>query len=279
VINPPDADIAAAGEPSETTSKPAAPTREPQMSSSAEIDSPIAMSEPGAEAPPDLSDRPPAVEAPVNAARPRDSTDDSPQAAAEKQPSVKSPDSGTARSPGEPDRRVAPATNIAVDPESEPHSDKKVDSESSELVLAVNAAQKILDRLANADRGDANATRLLQRDTYIAVARVGAVATTDTESVRGVLRRVKDSRDLELWGQNTSAWLNLKKRPTEGILLVGKPRTDTSGQRIFLGDDQVIALTDDSKQLPKSERVLGLGRIIQTGPAQTVSLVAVEPLP
>jgi hypothetical protein len=156
----------------------------------------------------------------------------------------------------------------------------KVDAEPDELVKATDAARDMLDQLSKTDRSDLAKTKLLLRDAYIAIAKVGAVARTDSESVRTLLRNVTSSPDLDVWSQNTTAWLGLgNRRPTEGVCLVGTPLSDAAGQRIAISDDNVVSLTDDSVELPKSASVLGLGRIVGADSERTISLVAVESLP
>ena len=171
----------------------------------------------------------------------------------------------------------------------EPALDAKpaLKTESSEVVEAAELARDMLDQLSSVDRGDAAKTKPLLRDTYIAIARVGAVAVTNSDSVRTLLQRVKASPDLDVWSQAGPAWLELgKRRTTEGVLLVGKPESDARGQRIAMSGYDAVVLTSDSTELPRSKRVLGLGRIVEassgtsesdSGP--TVSLVAVESLP
>ncbi len=171
----------------------------------------------------------------------------------------------------------------------EPTLDAKpaLQTESVEVVEAAERARDMLNQLASVDRGDAAKTKPLLRDTYIAIARVGAVAVTDSDSVRTLLQQVKASPDLDVWTQAGPAWLELgKRRTTQGVLLVGKPESDARGQRIAISGYDAVVLTSDSTELPRSKRVLGLGRIVEAssgtsesdaGP--TVSLVAVEPLP
>lgn len=171
-----------------------------------------------------------------------------------------------------------PQPALKTRPRSKP--EPKVETEPAELVQAAGKARDMLDQLSKIDRSDLTKTKFLLRDTYIAIATVGAVARTDSESVRRLLRNVTSSPDLDVWSQNTTAWLALgTRRPTEGVFLVGKPLSDADGQRIAISDDDVVSLTDDSTQLPSTDRVLGLGRIVEAGSGQTIALVAVESLP
>jgi hypothetical protein len=186
-----------------------------------------------------------------------------------------------------------PTSVAKSDPRVEPALGAKpaLQGEPAEVVEAAELAREMLDQLSNVDRSDsAEAKPLLRdmlRDTYIAIARVGAVAVTDSDSVRSLLQQVKASPDLDVWSQAGPAWLELgKRRTTEGVLLVGKPESDARGQRIAISGYDSVSLTSDSTKLPRSKRVLGLGRIVaassgtsESDSGPTVSLVAVESLP
>lgn len=151
--------------------------------------------------------------------------------------------------------------------------------EPADVTAAANEAVGKIDQLIALDRAANNPKTLLGR-TYISIANVGVIAKNDSESIQKLISKIKASPDLEIWAKASAEWVGLDKqrRPTDGILLIGRPG---DGAITLTGKDGdvEVRLSDDSQELPDAERVIGLGRILSDSSGLSVELIATDKLP
>ena len=142
-------------------------------------------------------------------------------------------------------------TPIAAEPQPVP--------ESAEVVEAAAGAVSWLEKLQSDDGTDGDRRRGVFIRTYAAIAELAEKVDGEGESVQKVIGLLKASPDLtrELGGA-TSQWLNFSARPSDGILLMGKPTP--SGDAVDIGNGKQIGISNQ-QALPSAPSVIVLGRI------------------
>ena len=115
--------------------------------------------------------------------------------------------------------------------------------------------------------------------TFVVVSRVGELARVGSgPSLVAVRNRLADLRELDDFGDFASAWLKRPNRQTDGIVLVGKPGANLSGQTIQLADGTVVnVLLPGNRPLPAIKEIVAIGLIEGSGSEQKVRLVAAIP--
>ncbi|TWT79957.1 hypothetical protein CA13_13680 [Planctomycetes bacterium CA13] len=157
----------------------------------------------------------------------------------------------------------------------------KVVASESTVDKAVTGANTLLGSLLNYEGAEKGRRSLLAR-SYAAVAALGAESgageSENVERLLDDLGRSPLSKDL---GDAANLWLDYSKRNTEGVLLIGRTGANTRGTVIRIntpsGDERPVVVTGQA--LPPSDRVIALGRILDSGDGQTVDVVAVKELP
>ncbi len=151
------------------------------------------------------------------------------------------------------------------------------EKEPAELVAAVREAADKLAALKTYDSED-KAQQAKLAKIYLAIAGAAEVANTDSKSVRSLLSKVAASPLVPHLEAAAPQWLKYKSRPTEGILVIGRPGLDANGQMIELAGKVALPVSADSPRLPDGKTVVGLGRIVPTPAGQSVELIAVQQL-
>ena len=149
-------------------------------------------------------------------------------------------------------------------------------SESDEVVAAIDLAKKNIDELEMVDKSSDSYRKLLAR-TYATIAAVGDIQeTTNGQSIPGLINHLKRSANLDDFAAATPVWLVIDNRTSEGVLLVGRPGTGATGPIITLGDGTKVSVETDAESAPAGDRVIALGRILSPSPNAIVRIVAVE---
>ncbi|QDT05933.1 hypothetical protein K227x_43390 [Rubripirellula lacrimiformis] len=203
------------------------------------------------------------------AATPAAPSNDETAAAIDPPTSISNDDAGTAAD--------ASTTNALRDA-----ADASAPTDSPKLAAAIADANQMLDQVIQSQDGDPQELRKSLARGYIMIAEVGSLATPDSAAAKELLARVRQPTLLSTYENASSRWFTHTSRTTDGILIVGRPSADVTGDRsqggtITVGDGTVITVKGGAN-LPDAERVLALGRIVGDGADATVELTVAEPL-
>ena len=147
--------------------------------------------------------------------------------------------------------------------------------ESAEMIALADRAGKMVEAVAAYDGPEQERARRLQL-TYEKIAMACDLASGDSEALRALATRIKESpvaKDIE---DSASKWLMDSSRSSEGIALIGRPGADGEGQIITLESGKIVSVVGDS-ELPEAEKILAMGRIVDG--ESSVELVLTETLP
>lgn len=205
----------------------------------------------------------PAVEEPTTVAQP--------------EPVTTTPADTSSSPPATPD--PLPPTELDLTPPSDPGFSPEpappAPVDSAETIETAEMAGKMIDVVSTYDGPDGERIRRLLL-TYEKIATACGLATKESEAIRTLAAKIKDSSirgEVESFG---TEWLNYGKRTTEGVALIGKPSAPGEAATITLEGGRVVSVVGQTP-LPSAAKVLAMGKIVEGGSA--VELVHVEPMP
>lgn len=169
-------------------------------------------------------------------------------------------------------RRAKPAESIASDGPEQAVG-------SAELTDAVDAAMDQLVTFSQQRPSGVERKRMLAT-TYASLARVGALAEPkDRDAVAPLIEQLKSTGLARDFGAAAPQWLKFRDRPHDGAVLVGELARQSSGWEITLDSGPAVSVSiQGTEPAGMPNRVVALGKIIESAAHQSVQLVVTEPL-
>ncbi len=152
--------------------------------------------------------------------------------------------------------------------ETEPAEPEPI-KEAPELIAATKTAIEKLDAMSSYDRSDTAQQGQLAR-TYLAVAEAAAEVEGNSKSARQLLDKLKTSPLLPHLTNAVPSWLNYSSRPTDGVLAIG----DVQEGKMVVADGTSIAVS--GAELPPGDKLIALGRIVESGDQKTIEIAVAD---
>ena len=167
---------------------------------------------------------------------------------------------------------AAPAAPTKSDP---PSAQQPTSSDPPAVAKICDSALEAMQNLDQIRTGSGVDQKTLAL-SFVRISRVGElVGTTSSPGMRSVVQKLATLPELDRFGELGAGWLRYPKRQTDGIVLVGQPGRNLSGQTITLGNGAVVqVILPGGRTLPNAETVVAIGLIKTVDGKQVVDLAA-----
>ncbi|TWU07621.1 hypothetical protein [Stieleria varia] len=150
--------------------------------------------------------------------------------------------------------------------------------ESPEIIQYCDIAEQSIDELAALRSTSTDVSKKDIAKVFVRICRVGELTgATNSNRIRTLLSDLVQIPELDDFASLAGDWMNYSKRPTSGVLLVGRPGSNVNGQTITLPGGSVINVQlPGGKSLPAIDKVIALGNIVDVNGQQRVELISAQ---